>query len=118
MRVPPDARPAGAATRRMSHMRVCLKVQIPVEAGNKAIIDGGMQTNLKTLMDRVRPEAAYFFPQDGMRGMMLFFDLEDTASIPPLVEPLFEGFNAKVEMTPVMNLDDLMAGLKKIESSR
>jgi hypothetical protein len=99
-------------------MRMCLKVQIPVEAGNKTIMDGGMQTNLKTLMEQLQPEAAYFFPQDGERGMMLFFDLEDTSMIPPLVEPLFEGFNAKVELTPVMNFDDLTAGLRKLKEGR
>ena len=99
-------------------MRVCLKVQIPVEAGNKAITEGGMQPKLKALMDQLHPEAAYFFPQDGMRTMMLFFDLKETSMIPPLTEPLFEGFNAQVDFTPVMNLDDLMTGLKKIESSR
>lgn len=99
-------------------MRVCLKVQIPVEAGNKAIMDGSLQKTMKTVMDTLKPEASYFFPEDGMRSMMLFVDLKDTSMIPPLVEPLFEALNAKVDMTPAMNLDDLMAGLKKIENHR
>ncbi|WP_205325549.1 hypothetical protein [Glycomyces sp. YM15] len=99
-------------------MRVCLKVQIPVESGNKAIMGGDMQQNLKKLMDQLNPEAAYFFPQDGMRGMMLFFDLEDTSMIPTISEPLFEQLNAKVDMTPVMNIDDLTAGLKKLQNNR
>ncbi len=99
-------------------MRVCLKVQIPVESGNDAIMNGKMQPALKEMLDRMKPEAAYFFPQDGMRSMMVFFDLKETSQLPPMVEPLFEQLNAKVDISPAMNLDDLMAGLKQIENSR
>ncbi|THV40230.1 hypothetical protein [Glycomyces buryatensis] len=99
-------------------MRVCLKVQIPVEAGNKAIMEGGMPKQLKSAMDELKPEAVYFFPQDGMRSMMFFFDLKNTASIPTLVEPLFEGLNAKVDITPAMNFDDLMSGMKTLQNHR
>ena len=99
-------------------MRVCLKVSIPVEAGNDVIMNGKIQPAFKEMFDRLQPEAAYFFTHDGMRGMEVFFDLKDTAQIPTIAEPLFQQLNAKVEMVPAMNLDDLMAGLKQLEESR
>ncbi|MQM28044.1 hypothetical protein [Glycomyces albidus] len=99
-------------------MRVCMKIQIPVEAGNDAIINGKIQPALKGMLDRLQPEAVYFFPMDGMRGMMMFFDMKETSQMPTISEPLFEQLNAKIDLTPAMNLDDLMAGLKQIDESR
>jgi len=42
---------------------------------------------------------------------MLFFDMRDASDIPAIVEPLFMGLNALVEILPVMNGDDLKKGL-------
>lgn len=99
-------------------MRVCLKVQIPVEAGNKAVVNGNLKQSLESLLGKLQPEAVYFFPQDGMRSMMAFFDMKDTSDMPMISEPLFEELHAKTELTPAMNLDDLMAGLQKLQQSR
>jgi hypothetical protein len=43
---------------------------------------------------------------------MIFFDMKVSAEIPPIVEPLFIGLGAKLELVPVMNADDLRKGLK------
>jgi hypothetical protein len=99
-------------------MRVCLKIQIPVEAGNKAITDGKLQSMLEEYLGRLKPEAAYFFPQDGMRSMMIFFDMKETADMVTNGEPLFEALHAKIDLTPAMNLDDLMAGMKRMQNNR
>ena len=37
--------------------------------------------------------------------------MKDSAEIPAIVEPLFLGLAAKVELIPVMNADDLRKGL-------
>jgi pyrrolidone-carboxylate peptidase len=95
-----------------------MKVQIPVESGNAAIMNGKMQPALKETLDRVQPEAVYFVGQEGMRSMMMFFDMKDTSQLPVICEPIFELLNAKIDITPAMNLDDLMAGLKQMEASR
>lgn len=99
-------------------MRFCLKVQIPVEAGNDAIVNGKVEPTLKELLDRLQPEAVYFITLDGGRGMEVFFDMKEPSQIPTIVEPLFQQFNARIELLPAMNLDDLMAGLKQAEESR
>jgi hypothetical protein len=38
--------------------------------------------------------------------------MKDSAEIPVIVEPLFIGLGAELELVPVMNADDLRKGLK------
>jgi hypothetical protein len=49
-----------------------------------------------------------------MRTGVFYFDLKDTTDIPKIVEPPFHLLNAEIEVTPVMNADDLKAGLAKV----
>ena len=92
-------------------MRMMLKVTIPVEAGNKAIKDGTLPRTMQSTTERLKPEAAYFFAEDGRRTALFFFNMQDVSQIPPIVEPLFMEMNASVTMVPVMNADDLQKGL-------
>lgn len=64
-------------------------------------------------MERLKPEAAYFFSDRGMRTAMMVVDFKDVSDIPSIAEPLFMGFNAAVEFIPVMNADELKRGLMK-----
>lgn len=48
-------------------MRMMLKISIPVEAGNNAIKDGSLPSTIQGLIERLKPEASYFFPEDGQR---------------------------------------------------
>jgi hypothetical protein len=96
-------------------MRVMLKVQIPVEAGNRAVVEGTIAKVVGQTMERYKPEAAYFTALDGKRSAIFVLDLKDTSDIPSLAEPWFMELNASVEATPVMNLDDLRAGLGKLK---
>ena len=94
-------------------MRMMLKVTIPVEAGNTTIRDGSLPKTLQGVMQSLKPEAAYFLAEDGLRTAMIFFDMKDASQIPAIVEPLFMGVNAAVTLTPVMNSADLEKGLKQ-----
>ena len=62
-------------------------------------------------MRNLKSEAAYFIAEGGYRTAMIFFDMQNVSDIPGIVEPLFMGFNAEVELLPVMNADDLKKGL-------
>ena len=92
-------------------MRMMLKVTIPVEAGNKAIKDGTLPKTLQATMQQLKPEAAYFFAENGVRTALYFFNLQDVSQIPVIAEPLFMGMNAALTMIPVMNAEDLQKGL-------
>jgi len=96
-------------------VRIMLRVTIPVEQGNKAIKDGSLAKTLQAFMDEHKPEAAYFLPYKGMRTALFFFDMRDTTDIPRIAETMFIGLNAAIGMIPVMNADDLKAGLAKVK---
>jgi hypothetical protein len=95
-------------------MRTVMRMTIPVEAGNASIADGTMPKTLDSLLEELKPEAAYFFAQNGERGGFIVFDLKDTSQIPLIAEPLFRNFKAKLEFHPAMNVEDLKKGLSEI----
>jgi hypothetical protein len=95
-------------------MRVMLKITMPTEPGNRGIKDGSLPKLLEDTLSRLKPEAAYFFPYNGERTALIFFDLADVADIPVIIEPLFLGVEADVEVVPVMTIDDLRKGLATI----
>jgi hypothetical protein len=49
-----------------------------------------------------------------MRTAVMVLDLKETSQIPELAEPLFQALDAQIEFTPVMNAQELQAGLAKL----
>jgi hypothetical protein len=92
-------------------MRTMLKIQMPVEKSNQAIQSGNLPKLLERAMQEIKPEAAYFFPENGKRTCLMVFDMKDASQIPIIVEQFFVELNAEVTLTPVMNADDLKKGL-------
>ncbi|MCH7992498.1 MAG: hypothetical protein IIC35_08785 [Gemmatimonadetes bacterium] len=92
-------------------MRMMLRWTVPVEKGNQMVNDGSMASVIESLMERLKPEAAYFFPEGGERAGMMFFDMQDSSDIPSIAEALFQDAEAAVEFVPVMNAEDLKKGL-------
>ena len=99
-------------------MRMLLKVQMPIDAGNAAIKDGSLPQILGSSLEALKAEAAYFIAEDGMRTALIFFDMQDSSEIPPAVEPLFLGLNAAITMVPAMNAEDMQAGVAKAMEAR
>jgi len=54
-----------------------LRISIPVETGNKAFREGALNKIMMETIERLKPEAAYFFPEKGIRTAMMVFDLKD-----------------------------------------
>ena len=94
-------------------MRMLLKFTIPVEKGNEAIKSGELSRTVQSLTEALKPEAAYFYPEDGKRACFLVFDMEGSWQLPPTVEPLFLNLDASVHVTPLMNAEDLERGFKE-----
>ncbi|MFI1419245.1 hypothetical protein ACH4VX_14840 [Streptomyces sp. NPDC020731] len=92
-------------------MRVMLKATLDTEKANELLRSGKMAEQVKEILDRLRPEAAYFGPIGGRRTMVLVLHMQDSSEIPPVGEPFFTQMNAEVEMCPVMNAEDLQKGL-------
>jgi hypothetical protein len=90
------------------------RITIPVGAGNQAISDGSIGTIMQGAAERWKPEAMYFTTFDAQRTAYMVFDMTDASDIPPFAEPFFSGFEAEVEIFPVMNSEELMKGLAKL----
>ncbi|MFE2475507.1 hypothetical protein [Streptomyces sp. NPDC059389] len=98
-------------------MRVMLRAHIDTPAGNEATRSGTLPQAMQKLMEKVKPEAAYFGPSEGVRSCWIVFDMQDSAEMPPLLEGLFMELNAEIEISPVMNAQDLARGLSQMGSA-
>jgi hypothetical protein len=96
-------------------MRVLLQAHLDTEKTNDMIRSGKMPQVMQEIIGAFKPEASYFTAVGGVRTMLLVFDMQDSAQMPPLTEPLFERFGAEVDYTPVMNADDLQKGLSQLK---
>jgi hypothetical protein len=94
-------------------MRMLLKISMPVEKANEAAKSGVLQRTIQSTMEALKPEAAYFYPEDGKRTAIMVFDMKGSWQLPATVEPLFENLGAAIHVTPVMNPEDLQRGFKE-----
>ena len=95
-------------------MRMMLSWQADVKASNKLIENGTLMESIDALVAQLKPEAVYYFANEGCRGGLMVFDMQDSSQIPLIAEPLFLAHRAKVNFTPVMNTDDLRKALAQI----
>ena len=72
-------------------MRFMLTFRIPPEEGNAAAKDGSLCDILQSMMEDIKPEAAYFAEIEGARGGYLVVNMEEASQLPTLAEPLFLG---------------------------
>jgi hypothetical protein len=98
-------------------MRVMLKVNMPVETANAAAKAGKLGATIQSILDDLKPEAAYFTDDRGQRTGYLFLDLKEASQIPAICEPWFLALNAAVELHPVMVLEDLAKASPAIEQA-
>jgi hypothetical protein len=93
-------------------MRMMLKAQLDIEAGNLAINDGSIATVFDRVFGTAKPEATYFLTENGIRTVYAIFDMTSPEMIPALAEPLFQGLGATVAFMPVMTAEELQKGLQ------
>ncbi len=98
-------------------MRCLLKVNLPVENGNEAALNGTLGSTIESILNNIKPEAAYFAEDNGTRTGFIVVDLKDSSQIPSIAEPWFLAFNARVEFHPCMNVEDLKRAQPGIESA-
>lgn len=99
-------------------MRTLIRITPDIEKANAAIAGGDIGRMIQQTMEKLQPEAAYFFADGGKRTMTFVYDMADQSEIPVIAEPWFMELNAKVEFFPCMNAEDLKLGLDKISTSK
>ena len=87
-------------------MRMLLKASIPTEAGNAGIRDGSMMENMGSILEDAKPEAVYFFIENGKRTCLMIIDMDEQTQLPSAVEPWFLSMGADITIVPVMNGED------------
>ena len=78
------------------------------------IRDGRIGQTMETILGNLQPEAAYFCPIDGKRGGYLVFNMEEASDSVTKLEPFWLELGATIETVPVMNADELRAGLQRL----
>jgi len=96
-------------------MRVMIKFAFPVEVGNAAIRDGKVEKVFQGILEELKPEAAYFFPEGGERAGIFVVNMTESSQVAEIGERFFFGLNARIEMVPVMTAEDLRTGLSGIQ---
>jgi hypothetical protein len=97
----------------METMRFLVRIQPTVEGGNKLIKDPKGLKKLEAYYKKIHGEAAYFFEQDGLRTFEFIVNMPTVDKIPEIAEPMFQEYNAKVQIHPVMVFEDVKKGLSK-----
>lgn len=88
-------------------MRVMLQVNMPVEKANALVRAGKLSSTIQSILDDLKPEAAYFSDSRGQRTGFIFLEIADPSEIPRIAEPWFLALDATVEIHPVMKPQDL-----------
>jgi hypothetical protein len=95
-------------------MRVMVKFTIPNEGGNEALKDGRIGKMLPQLMEDLKPEAAYFYPHNGLRAGHFVISMTDSSQIVEVAERVWFALRGSVELVPVMNGEDIQKGLPSV----
>ena len=95
-------------------MRVMVKFTIPTQKTNPLVEDGSIGQSMQTMLGNLQPEAAYFCHVDGKRGGYLVANVGEGSELVTKIEPFFLQLGAEIETFPVMNADELGAGLQSL----
>ncbi len=74
-------------------------------------------TSNESILATQKPEAAYFYEENGKRTGLICVNLQDASEIPAIAEPWFLAFDASVEFHPAMTLEDLQRAAPAIEDA-
>jgi hypothetical protein len=98
-------------------MRFIVKARMDVETANELAREGKLGPTIQSIVEDLKPEAAYFVADEGQRTAILVINMEDASQIPAVAEPWFLAFNAEIEATPAMVAEDLMKAGPAIEAA-
>src|ERR687895_1020114 len=98
-------------------MRFMLTVRIPTDKGNELVRDGSLGQTIQSVLEEIKPEAAYFADIEGARGGYIVVNMDDASQIPAMAEPLFIGLGATVQVHPVMTPEDFGKATPAIEQA-
>ena len=98
-------------------MRFMLSFQMPTERANALIKEGTFPQTMQSIMEDIKPEAAYFTDVDGARVGIFLINMDDASELPGMVEPLMHALDATIKLQLVMTPEDLQKGTPALEQA-
>ena len=98
-------------------MRFMLSFRLPTEEGNQLIREGKLPETLQSIMEDLKPEAAYFTDVDGARGGIFIVNMDDASELPAMAEPLFHALGATIKLHLIMTPEDLQKATPALEQA-
>ena len=92
-------------------MRMMIKFRFPTESGNETVKSGKLDKALPGIMEDLKPEAAYFYPDGGQRAGHFIVEMTDATQLFQYGERLWFGLGGDVEIVPVMTPEDIQKAL-------
>ena len=77
--------------------------------------DPNFLMNFENSIKKFNCEISYFTEIGGNRTMIFVLDLPSTGIVPTILEPLFQGFEANIEVHQAMNFDDVKNAISKLQ---
>jgi hypothetical protein len=88
-------------------MKLLFKITIPIEPFNTLARAGTVGQKLGAILEATKPETAYFTGNESGRGVVAVYDVADGSQIPAIGEPWFLTFNAKIEYSVAISVEEM-----------
>lgn len=95
-------------------MRHMVRFSIPVDEGNDLVKSGKIGQDFWQPIEDLKPQAAYFFSQNGRRSGFMIVSVAQSSGLVKVVESFWLGLHADFSVTPIVSGEDLAKGLDGI----
>ena len=98
-------------------MRFLITCRIPLEKGNELAKAASLHSTIHSIMEVLKPEAAYFSDIEGARVGYIVVSMDDASQISSIVEPLYLRLGAAIQVHRVMTPEELGKATPAIEQA-
>jgi len=98
-------------------MRFMITSRIPVEKANQLAKTGSLHSTIHSIVEELKPEAAYFSDIEGARVGYIVVNIDDASQISARAETLFLRLGAAIEVHRVMSPEELGKATPAIEQA-
>ncbi len=92
-------------------MRFLVKTTMDTQIGNAAIASGTVGATIEGILEAQKPEAVYFYEEDGVRTQLLVVNIDDASELPSIAESWWQAFGGTVNFYPAMVQEDLQKAM-------
>ena len=93
-------------------MRFLVKTTMDTQIANAAVKDGTLGATIGKILEDLKPEAVYFYEENGVRTQLLVVNIDDASELPGIGEPWWQNFGGTVSFHPAMLPEDLEKAMK------